>query len=269
MAACRESLRALGLNQGATPAEIKTAFRMLAKTWHPDKHSGASKAAAEQRFKQIALAYETLVAEEAEASSSTARGGGRGAGPRRSRERAYETWGTRAQYGSASRPGYNPYQGYMDFGADTPAGEARARTERRRMQWTLGCVATFVLGLSAVTLSARRDNRRLESGELVEAYFNQVTRRWEKASPSMKRDPLLSTLVHLKSPEARQSPPPTAARPTPSQAGGSAQPRRPTGPKTTGPPAPLPTDHAGGVRPRPHRLGRPAAPRAAPQRTHH
>ncbi|EOD12027.1 hypothetical protein EMIHUDRAFT_257241, partial [Emiliania huxleyi CCMP1516] len=143
MAACRESLRALGLNQGATPAEIKTAFRMLAKTWHPDKHSGASKAAAEQRFKQIALAYETL------------------------------TWGTRAQYGSASRPGYNPYQGYMDFGADTPAGEARARTERRRMQWTLGCVATFVLGLSAVTLSARRDNRRLESGELVEAYFNQ------------------------------------------------------------------------------------------------
>jgi len=69
------------------------------------------------------------------------------------------------------------------------------------MQWTLGCVATFVLGLSAVTLSARRDNRRLESGELVEAYFNQVTRRWEKASPSMKRDPLLSTLVHLKSPE--------------------------------------------------------------------
>ena len=236
MAACRESLRALGLNQGATPAEIKTAFRMLAKTWHPDKHSGASKAAAEQRFKQIALAYETLVAEEAEASSSTARGGGRGAGPRRSRERAYETWGTRAQYGSASRPGYNPYRGYMDFGADTPAGEARARTERRRMQWTLGCVATFVLGLSAVTLSARRDNRRLESGELVEAYFNQVTRRWEKASPSMKRDPLLSTLVHLKSPEARQSPPPTAApaRPLPKQA---------AAPSQGGPPAQKPPAH--------------------------
>src|ERR1700752_5385962 len=43
----------------ATSAEIKTAYRRLAKLFHPDKNSGNP--AAEEKFKQIKDAYENLI----------------------------------------------------------------------------------------------------------------------------------------------------------------------------------------------------------------
>eukprot|EP00966_Prymnesium_polylepis_P003739 85185-Prymnesium_polylepis.1 len=45
------SLRLLGLRPNATEAEIKTAWRQLAKKWHPDRHMGPSKQHAEEQFK--------------------------------------------------------------------------------------------------------------------------------------------------------------------------------------------------------------------------
>lgn len=43
----------------ATSAEIKTAYRRLAKIFHPDKNAGSP--AAEEKFKQVKEAYETLI----------------------------------------------------------------------------------------------------------------------------------------------------------------------------------------------------------------
>src|ERR1700746_124173 len=43
----------------ATSAEIKAAYRKLAKLFHPDKNSGSP--AAEEKFKQIKDAYENLI----------------------------------------------------------------------------------------------------------------------------------------------------------------------------------------------------------------
>lgn len=48
----------LGVAQSADHAQIKLAFRNLAKTCHPDLHGGDRRA--EQRFKEINRAYETL-----------------------------------------------------------------------------------------------------------------------------------------------------------------------------------------------------------------
>src|SRR5512146_2074222 len=48
----------LGLKHSATPAEIKRAYRRLARKYHPDINPGDR--AAEVRFRQIAEAYETL-----------------------------------------------------------------------------------------------------------------------------------------------------------------------------------------------------------------
>ena len=48
----------LGVNKGATDAEIKSAFRKLAMKYHPDKNPGDK--IAEQKFKEINEAYETL-----------------------------------------------------------------------------------------------------------------------------------------------------------------------------------------------------------------
>ncbi len=50
----------LGVGATATPEEIKEAYRKLAKEWHPDRHPEAEKKAAEEKFKEISSAYETL-----------------------------------------------------------------------------------------------------------------------------------------------------------------------------------------------------------------
>ncbi len=49
----------LGLNRGATEEEVKRAYRLLARKYHPDVNQGDPKAA-EERFKEISEAYEVL-----------------------------------------------------------------------------------------------------------------------------------------------------------------------------------------------------------------
>lgn len=54
----------LGVSRNATAEEIKSAFRRLAKIWHPDHHTGESEAEirhAEYMFKLIHEAYECLI----------------------------------------------------------------------------------------------------------------------------------------------------------------------------------------------------------------
>ncbi|MCA8958168.1 MAG: J domain-containing protein [Planctomycetes bacterium] len=50
----------LGIARDADADAVKKAYRKLAMQWHPDKHQGDAKAAAEERFKRIAEAYEVL-----------------------------------------------------------------------------------------------------------------------------------------------------------------------------------------------------------------
>jgi len=45
--------------EGATPTEIRDAYRRLAMKWHPDRNPG-NKQEAEARFKEIAYAYKVL-----------------------------------------------------------------------------------------------------------------------------------------------------------------------------------------------------------------
>ena len=49
----------LGLAHGATEADIKRAYRRLARRYHPDINPGDR--VAEARFRQILDAYETLI----------------------------------------------------------------------------------------------------------------------------------------------------------------------------------------------------------------
>ena len=50
----------LEVDQGATPKEIKKAYRKLAKKYHPDKNPGREEYA-EKQFKKITTAYENLI----------------------------------------------------------------------------------------------------------------------------------------------------------------------------------------------------------------
>ena len=56
----------LGVSSKADAAAVKAAYRRLAKASHPDLNAGDARA--EQRFKEISLAYETLGDAEARAN---------------------------------------------------------------------------------------------------------------------------------------------------------------------------------------------------------
>ncbi len=65
----------LGVSSNVDEAALKAAYRRLAKASHPDLHAGDARA--EQRFKQISLAYETLGKPEARATYDAERAAAR------------------------------------------------------------------------------------------------------------------------------------------------------------------------------------------------
>ncbi len=58
--AFRDYYEILGVKRDATEKEIKTAYRKLARKWHPDLHTGKDKEVAEEKIKQVNEAYEVL-----------------------------------------------------------------------------------------------------------------------------------------------------------------------------------------------------------------
>src|SRR5437773_8580860 len=54
----RDPYEVLGVSKNASDAEIKKAFRGLAKKHHPDTHSGDS--TAQKRFQEISAAYDIV-----------------------------------------------------------------------------------------------------------------------------------------------------------------------------------------------------------------
>ena len=58
MADKRDYYEVLGVTKGATDAEIKKAYRVVAKKYHPDTNPGDTEA--EEKFKEAAEAYAIL-----------------------------------------------------------------------------------------------------------------------------------------------------------------------------------------------------------------
>jgi curved DNA-binding protein len=59
----RNPYQVLGVSRGASDAEIKKAFRKLARQFHPDRNDGSSQA--EARFKEVQAAYDSIGTAEA------------------------------------------------------------------------------------------------------------------------------------------------------------------------------------------------------------
>lgn len=56
----RDYYKILGVKRTASNKEINSAYRKLAKQWHPDKHEGEDKKKAEKMFYDLAAAKEVL-----------------------------------------------------------------------------------------------------------------------------------------------------------------------------------------------------------------
>ncbi|HDT14890.1 MAG TPA: molecular chaperone DnaJ, partial [Firmicutes bacterium] len=80
----RDLYEVLGVKKNASPEELKSAFRNLAKKYHPDVYQGDKKEA-EEKFKEIGTAYKVLSDPEQRRRYDAygfdgLKGGGRGAG---------------------------------------------------------------------------------------------------------------------------------------------------------------------------------------------
>ena len=101
--------KTLGVAKSATEAEIKKAFRNLAKKHHPDAHPGDEKA--KQRFQELSSAYDVLGDKDKrakfDAGEIDANGNPRGFDPR--------------AYGQQGRG--NPFRGGNPFGGGGPGSD--------------------------------------------------------------------------------------------------------------------------------------------------
>ena len=110
MAEYKDYYKILGVNKNASDAEIKKAFKTMARKYHPDMHPEAEKARMTEKFKDINEAYTVLSDKQKrtiydqvgqQGYQDYARGGGASS---RARSSAYG--------------GGNPYQQYQQYGYD-------------------------------------------------------------------------------------------------------------------------------------------------------
>lgn len=95
MAEKRDYYEVLGVSRGATEAEIKKAYRRLARSHHPD--ANPEDPGAEERFKELTEAHEVLTNPES--------------------RRAYDTYGHQVPRGGGpgGYPGGDPFGGFQDI----------------------------------------------------------------------------------------------------------------------------------------------------------
>src|SRR3984893_13468897 len=106
----KDYYKALGGAKTAKPAEIKAAYRKLARKYHPDANKGDT--SAEERFKEISEAYSVLSDEKR----------------RKGEEEARSLVGGGFRVPAGSRPGQNGGFGGFDLGdIFSGAGDAGGR----------------------------------------------------------------------------------------------------------------------------------------------
>ena len=56
----RDAYYVLGVQRGISDDDLHAIYKSLAREWHPDRHQGDARAAAEEKFQEISEAYQVL-----------------------------------------------------------------------------------------------------------------------------------------------------------------------------------------------------------------
>ena len=99
MANKRDYYEVLGLKKGASKDDIKSAYRKLAKQYHPDNKETGDEA----KFKEVQEAYDILYDDN--------------------KRQAYDQFGHAAFEQAGGNPGGNPFEGFSGFNADVDLGD--------------------------------------------------------------------------------------------------------------------------------------------------
>ena len=180
--------KVLGVSRDASDEEIKTAYRRLAKKYHPDLNPGDAEAA--KKMQQVNAAYEQIKnPEKAAQNQRSGQSGGYGGG-------YYDPFGGYGpfgggygQYGSANQQTGDSYQqaayNYIRFGRYREAINALANSTQRNARWYyLSALANEGLGNQVTALE---HIRRAVSMEPDNATYLDMLERMEHGGDTYRR----------------------------------------------------------------------------------
>ena len=180
--------KVLGVSRDASDEEIKTAYRRLAKKYHPDLNPGDAEAA--KKMQQVNAAYEQIkTPEKAAQSQRSGQTGGYGGG-------YYDPFGGYgpfgggySQYGGAGEQNGDSYQqaayNYIRFGRYREAINALANSTQRNARWYyLSALANDGLGNQVTALE---HIRRAVSMEPDNMEYLDLLQRMERGGETYRR----------------------------------------------------------------------------------
>ena len=179
--------KVLGVSRDASDEEIKTAYRRLAKKYHPDLNPGDTEAA--KKMQQVNAAYEQIKnPEKAAQNQRSGQSGGYGGG-------YYDPFGGYGpfgggygQYGSSQQTGDSYQQAaynYIRFGRYREALNALANSSERNARWYyLSAIANDGLGNQ---VTAMEHIRRAVSMEPDNMEYLQMLQRMEQGGAAYRR----------------------------------------------------------------------------------
>ena len=114
----KDYYKILGLSKSASEGDIKSAYRKLAMEYHPDKNPGNKKS--EERFKEVAAAYETLKdpKKRSEYDAYRSAGGARSGGFSYGGHGGARSGGSRQSGGFSYNQNINPHDIFNEFFGD-------------------------------------------------------------------------------------------------------------------------------------------------------
>jgi DnaJ-class molecular chaperone len=155
----------LGISKGASQAEIKKAYRKLAKESHPDSASGDP-----EHFKQVSAAYELLKDKDKRARYDRGEIDEHGAERTKTRfYRAHEHAGARPHDFEDLSGGFNPEEVFADLFGGLRGGRGRTRGRSRRQAPSKGADVRLRLEVSFLDAAKGSKQRlKLSGGKTVD-----------------------------------------------------------------------------------------------------